>query len=271
MSARGFVVWPVLVVLGLLGASQAIPNFRLTHLFAPAPPTKELIQAQADAARAKAEAETARAELLAARQAQAAKVQDLTRSGHQMVAGIPEALKDEPQTVGVKLATSLANRAGDRLTAAIGGLPADLQAEITRIVADAKSDDAKRIKAAEDALAAKDRELKSTVAAKAVLEAQLPALQATVTAKDAALAAKDQVVVQKTGELITFTDKLVAKEKEAGSLGSQVTKLLWLIAILAGLYAFAHFILPSLSQEFPAFKALNTFNQVVKSVTSAHL
>lgn len=271
MTTRGFILWPVLVVLGLLGASQLVPNLRLSNLFAPAPPTKDLLQAQADAIKAKAEAETARAELAATKAAQAAKVQELTRSGQQMVAGIPEALKDEPQTAGVKLATSLANRAGDRLTAAIGGLPADLQTEILKIVADAKSNDTQRIKAAEDALAASDMELKSTVAAKVALEAQLPVLQATVTAKDAALAAKDQVVVQKTGELVTFTDKLLAKEKEAGSLGALVNHLLWGIAGLAVLYVLAHIILPSVTQEFPAFKALGVLNQVVKSVTSAHL
>lgn len=271
MTTRGAIPVLVLWVAGLLAASQAVPNWRLSHLFAPAPPTKELVQAQADAAKAKAEAETARAELLANKAAQATKVQELTRSGQQMIAGIPEALKDEPQTAGVKLAVSLAHRAGDRLTAAIGSLPAELQAEILEIVADAKSNDAIRIKEAEDALAASDRELEVTTAAKLALEKQLPALQATVKAKDDALADKDRVVVQKTGELVTFTEKLVAKEKEAGSLGALVNRLLWGGAGLAFLYVMAHFILPSLAAEFPAFKSLTIFNQVVKSVTSAHL
>lgn len=268
---RGFAFVPVLVVLAFVGASQLVPNWQISHLFAPAAPTKELAQAQADAAKAKADAETARAALLTAQQAQAIKVQDLTRSGQQMVAGIPEALKDEAQTAGVKLAVSLAHRATDRLTAAIGNLPPDQQAEILQIVADAKSDDAKRIKEAEDALAASDRELEVTVAAKLVLEAQLPVLQATVKAKDDALADRDRIVVQKTGELVTFTEKLVAKEKEAGSLGALVNRLLWGVAGLAFLYAMAHIVLPSVAQEFPLFKPLTVLNKLVKSATSAHL
>lgn len=271
MNARGAIPVVVLWVVGLLAGSQLVPNWRISHLFAPAPPTKELVQAQADAAKAKAEAETARTALLAVQAAEATKVQQLTRSGQQMVAGIPQALKDETQTAGVKLAVSLAHRASDRLTAAIGNLPEDQQAEILKIVADAKSEDAQRIKDAETALAASDRELEITTAAKLALEAQLPALQATVKAKDAALAVKDQAVAQKTGELVTFTEKLVAKEKEAGSLGALVNRLLWGVAGLAVLYLLAHFILPSLAAEFPAFKALAVLNQVVKSTTSAHL
>ena len=61
-------VW-ALWVLGGMAATQLVPNWRLPALFAKAPPTKELIQAQADLAKAQKEANDAKGEVEKAKQA----------------------------------------------------------------------------------------------------------------------------------------------------------------------------------------------------------
>lgn len=244
-NQRGEIVTAVLVIVGLAASTQLVPNWRLTNLLKKGPPIAELQQAQADLAKAQAESKAIAERLKALEDAQLQRQHDLSQRAQQMVVGIPEALKDEPQTVGVVLATNLANRASDRLSAAIGNLPPAQQAEILQIVADAKSKDQERIAKAEQALAAKDAEAKQLTQDNASLKAQLGPLQSSLRAKEEGVATLTNIVEQKTAEVVSFADKAAAREREAGSLGALVSSLIryligaCIIALL-GLSAYAY-------------------------------
>ena len=241
MNTRGFIIPAYAIWLAAAAlATQLVPNWRVTHLFPKGPDTKALAQAQADAEQAKHDAEVARQELLSAKAQKAKDVFDLTQGAQQMVSAIPTVLAAEPQTVGVKLATSLANRATDRLTAAIGNLPQGLQDEIRRIVADAKSEDAKKIADADAALKAKDVEVQSLAKDNAALGAKIPGLESTVKAKDEALSAKTALVAEKTASVATFAEKAYQKEKEAGSLSALCGNLWTTVELMAALAAIGY-------------------------------
>lgn len=269
MKTRGDITIVVLVVLGLVAASQAVPNFRPTNWFKKdAAHTQELAKAEADAAKARQEALDARKQLESIVAEQQQKTLEQVQYSQQMIAGIPRALAKEEQTAGVRLATGLAIRASGGLAAAIGDLPLDKQEEIIKIVDGVLSGVVDERNEALRQLAAKDAELRVISQTKASLEAQLPALQATVKAKDEQLAVQTAKVAETTAKVVSYADKAALKEKEAGSLGAQVDKLGTLLLILGFAYLIVHFVLPSLAADFPA---LQTVNKLTKSITSAHL
>lgn len=259
-KTRAEILTVILLILGALGATQIVPNWRLSHLFAPQPPTKELAQAQADAAKAAADAKAAQEALRAAKDAEIARTRDQAAYAQQMLAGVPLALAQEPPTDGVKLALSLAGRAGAGLAAAMGDLPPAKQTEIAGLVAEALSKVQAERDAAQRDLAAKDAELKATTAAKLALEKQIPALTTAATAAEAKATASAATVTEKTSQLVAFTSRLVEKERQNGSLAALVDSLETILLWVAFAIVFVHFILPSLARQFPQvwiFSALN--------------
>ncbi len=270
-NSRGAVPIIIIYVIGALGLTQLVPNWRVTNLFAKGPPTKELREAQEAAAKAKADLEKATAEYQSALMERQKKTIDQGQYSQQMLHGIPIVLARAPQTPEVVLATGLAKRAATGLAAAIGELPTEKQAEIAFLVDQALSAKQAEIDAANAALARKDAELAVTTNDKKVIEAKLPVLENQVRAADAKALAAEGTVVTVTNKVATYAEKAAEKEKEAGSLGTLVHKLLWVIGIAVALYTLVHFILPSLAQEFPAAQKLVTFNKAVKSIVSSHI
>ncbi len=270
-NCRGAIPIIVIYVLGALGATQLVPNWRVSHLFSKGAPTKELRAAQEAAAKAQAEAAEAKANYEKALSDQRTKTVQQSQYSQQMIHGIPIALSRAPQTPEVILASGLAKRASTGLAAAIGELPTERQAEIAFLVEQALSAKQAEVDAANAALAIKDKELAVTTAEKKVVEAKLPVLEEKAAAAEIKAVAAQGVVAVKTNEVAVYADKMAEKEKEAGSLGALVHKLLWVIGIFSALYVLVHFIVPSLAQEFPAAQKLNSFNKAVKSVFSSHM
>ncbi len=261
----------LLYVVGALGATQLVPNWRVSNIFSKGNGTKELRAAQDEAAKAKADAATAQSKYETALLEQKTKTIQQGQYSQQMVAGIPLALARAPQTPEVVFATGLAKRAANGLAAAIGELPPDKQSEIVFLVEQALSAKQAEVDAARAALALKDKELATTTAEKKVIEAKLPALENEAKVAEVRAVAAEGIVAAKTNQVAVYADKMAEKEKEAGSLGALVQKLFWVIGVILVLYVFAHFILPSLAQEFPAAQKLVTFNKAVKSIVSSHI
>ncbi len=261
----------ILYVAGALGLTQLVPNWRVTNIFKKGPPTKELREAQEAAIKAQAEAAAAKAAYEAALLAQRNKTSDQVRYSQQMTHGIPLALARAPQTPEVVFASGLAKRASKGLAEAIGELPPDKQEEIAFLVTQALSAKQAEVDAANAALALKDKELAATTAEKKTIEAKIPLLEDKAHEAETKALTAEGVVVVKTNEVAVYADKAAEKEKEAGSLGALLVKVWWVAGVLFFLYIFAHFILPSLAQEFPAAQKLVSFNKMVKSVVSSHL
>ncbi len=271
-NSRGAIPIVILLyVFGALGATQLVPNWRVTNLFAKGSGTKELRQAQDEAAKAKADAAAAQSKYETALLEQKTKTIQQGQYSQQMVAGIPLALARAPQTPEVVFATGLAKRASTGLAAALGDLPPDKQSEITFLVEQALSAKQAEVDAANAALAAKDKELAIVTTEKKAVEAKLPVLENQARAAEQKAVAAEGAVAVKTTQVAVYADKMAEKEKEAGSLGALVHKLFWVIGVILVLYVFAHFILPSLAQEFPAAQKLVTFNRAVKSIVSSHI
>lgn len=228
----GEVLTVVLVVVGLAAATQLVPNWRISNLWAKPPPTKELVAAEAAAVQARAEATAARSELQRIQEAARVKQAEQTSYAQEMIAGVPIALKNEPQTTGVRLATNLAQRASSGLAAAIGDLSAAKQAEITHIVEQALSGKQAEIDAANRALATKDAELRVATMARTELEARVPALQQAKEAAEARVEVTAATAAAKAAEVAKIANELFAEKKEKGSLGALVTQLGWAAVIL---------------------------------------
>lgn len=270
MKTRGVIQIWLLYVLGAALLSQAVPNWRLTNLFAKGPQTDQLRAAEDAAAKAKLDAQQAEAHYNSALADFQAKKGALLSDSQQYLAGVKPALLRAPQSPEVILAASLADRAAKGLSQAIGDLSADKQAEIMAIVDGALSAKQAQVDAAMAALAKKDAELAATVQAKNAVEAQLPLLAATVKAADAKAEAVQGVVAAKTAEVAAYADKAAAKEKENGSLGATMGKLLWAVGFIAAIILFFNFLLPLMAAEFPACGWLVTLNKIGRSLTSAH-
>lgn len=236
MKTRAFIWLPVLIAIGLLAASQAVPNFRLTSLFAKKPPTVDLAKAEAALDAAKADAEAKITALNVAKAAEQAKIAALLGGSQQMLAGVSLALKRAPASPEVTLAMGLADRASLGLKSAIGDLPSDRQAEIIAIVDGALSAKQAEVDAANAKLAAKDAELKVTTAAKVAIEAQIPVLAAQAEKAKAVQAATQATVDAKVSEVAAYADAAAKDKAEKGSLaafGQNILKLLALVAVIA--------------------------------------
>lgn len=270
MNQKGAIPVLVLWALGLLAATQLVPNWRVSALFAKPPPTKQLNQAEAALAKAQAQAKQAEDKLASINaQVEAEKAQKLSYA-QEMTAGAVSALDKAPVSPEVTLARSLSQRAALGLESVIGGLPADKQKEIEDIVTGALSQKQAEVDAAKAALAEKDKELQLAIATQTTLQAEIPQLTTQAKTAEAKAEAAQAVVTAKTNEVAAYADKAAAKEKEAGSLGAVLTKAAWLGGVFLFVIFFCNFILPSLAAEFPGVAWLVKLNQTTKSLTSAH-
>ena len=220
--------------------------------------------------KARKEAQEARAALDALKAKEDLDKKTLSQEAHQFVVGIPEALKDEPRTAGDIHATSLANRADDRLTAVLGKLPPEMRAEIIQIVLDIKSNDAKRIADAESKLAAKDTEarmLKQNLDDTIIRERDAVK---NLKEKDTAFSSTLSKNAELTTKVAEYAKKSYDKERENGSLAATAERYGMAILGIIILYVIAHVVVPSLAQEFPAVRPLQVAYKAIKSVTSCH-
>ncbi len=270
-STRGAVPVIVLYVVGGLVLTQLVPNWRIGNLFAKGPQTKQLAAAQADLDKAKASAAEAKLAYESALTTERAKTTDQLRFSQQFAYGIPGLLEKIPQTAEVKLAQSFAARVNRGLSLAIGDLPPEKQAEVLQIIQEALSAKQAEVDAANAKLAVLDAQLATTTREKQAVEAQIPVLLEKNAAAEIKVVAKSAEVATATAKVVQYADKAAEKEKEAGSLGALVTKLLWVLAIAAFVYGFVHFGLPCLAQEFTACNWLQKLNRTAKSLSSAHL
>lgn len=269
-DSRAEVVTVLLVVLGLLGLSQAVPNFRIANLFKKGPPTKELVAAQKAAADADARAKAAEERVAKIAAENEVKKNSQIDYSHEMVVGAIESNSHAPDSTEKAITDAMLQRADIGLTSAIGKLTPELRAEVIGIVAQLRSGDQEKIKAAEAMLAEKDQELEQATAERAKLEVEAKTAK---TERDAAVkesVAVHEVVAAKTAQVVAYADKAAANEKEAGSLGALVTKLAWVVGFLLAVILFANCVLPSLAQEFPGIGWLVSLNKLTKSLTSAH-
>ena len=245
---KGEALTIVLVVLGICGASQLVPNWRVTHWFAKKPPMVELAKAQADAAKAKSEADSKEAELLAAQATERSKFAEQVRSAQQTNEGTVAALQRVPaehRVAEVNLGLSMSQRTGIRLAAAIGKLPDDLQDEILLIVDQALSDKQAEIDAANAKLAAKDRDFDSLTAERDDIKAKIPVLAKQAEDAAAVAKAKDAAVAAKTQEVVTYATQLTEEKKQSGSLQATIEKGVKGFLLLVCGYVFLVFVLPA--------------------------
>lgn len=273
VGQRGEALTTILVVVGLLAATQLVPNWRPQNwgIFQKAPATQQLTVAQAELDKAKAEAAKAEAALKAYQDADARRKDGQLRYGQQMAAGAAESLSLVPSAARgpeVNLASSLLLRANTGLAAAIGDLPADKQAEIHAIVAGSLSKVQAELDAARTALAVKDNELAVSIAERKKLEVEIPALQAAVAAKEKELAKQAGIVAEKTQAVVSFATKAEEKDREAGSFKAQLEKLLRIVLWIAGIYAFLAFVLPGLIKHLDSGRLKDSLRGVAGYLTS---
>lgn len=212
--------------------TQVIPSWRVWHLWGANPPTAALIQAQADLTKAKEDARIAQEALNAARDAETARKASQLSYGYQMAYVASKALESAPVSPQTALAVSLLNRSNTALTAALGSLPQDKQNEIILIVSQSLSGAADQLAQANATLAIRDKELAVATAERSVLQGQIPALQTALETKSKAVEAQSAVVAEKTASVVTYAEKLAAKEKENGGLGALVGNLWRTIQIM---------------------------------------
>lgn len=268
-KCRGIV--PLVVVVWVAGA--ALCGWAGIHfnLFAPKQP--DIVGLTADQqklADAQAAAATAQAQLDAAKAAAASQQLSQVRNAQQMVAGASAAVTRAPVGPETALAGSLLTRANAGLSAAIGDLPADQQAQILTIVNEALSKSADQVAAAQGALAAKDVELKTATAARADAETKATALAATVQVTQAAQGAAETALTAKTNEVKTWAQAKADSDAKGSLLGNEVDSLVKWLLLIGAIYLFVHFILPSVAQQFPQVRLLVGIYNFITSIFSAH-
>lgn len=270
MNQRGEVGTVLLVVLALIGLSQAVPNLRPSNWFKKGPPTAELVAAQQKADQADKKVAELEHKVQSLEVEKAAQKDSQVNYSHEMVTGAIEANSHAPESTEKAIVDSFLQRADIGLNSAIGKLDPALRAEVVNIVAQLRSGDVEKIKAANAMLAEKDKELALATATRLKLEAE----KQTVTTKlDAAVkeaATVKELVAAKTAQVVSYADKAFQREKEAGSLGALVEKMGWVIAGIVLVIILANWVIPSLAQEFPGIGWLVALNKTIKSLTSAH-
>jgi hypothetical protein len=268
----GFAPIVVILMCSVIGGAALVPNWRPWNwsVFQPKVPVAALTQAQAEFAKAQKEAAAREADLLAAQAKERAGLVDQVGYAHQMAHGASIALKSAPQSPEVTLASGLLERVDSSLTAAIGDLPAERQAEIRAIVEGALSAKQAEVDAAKAKLAARDADLARVTTEREQVKAQIPVLENSLATAQAKVVATQADVTVKTQEVVTFAQKVAEKEKEAGSLTAQIGSLIRIALFVGLVYLVIHFVLPSLAQEYPSANWLTNLNRITKSVTSAH-
>ncbi len=260
----------LIVLLAVLGATQLVPNWRIDNWFKKGPPTKELTAAQAKLDAADKRAIDAEATLQKLVSANEAKKETQIVYSHEMIAGAIESNSHAPDSTEKAITDAFLQRADIGLASALKPLDPALKAEVVSIVAQLRSGDVEKIKAANAMLAEKDRQLTEAKTARVKLEAEAVVAKAEILTATKEKAALKEVVAAKQTQVIAYADKAREKEVEAGSFASTITKLAWVCGILLSIFIFANWILPSLAQEFPNARFLVGLNKAIKSVTSAH-
>lgn len=264
-SQRGEVLTIVLVVLGLCGATQLVPNWRVNHWFAKKPPMVALADAQAQLEKAKADAAAKEAALLAAQAAERTKMQEQVRSAQQTNEGAAAALSRVPaehRTAEVKLAASMSARTSIRLAAAVGKLPDDMRDEILLIVDQALSDKQAEVDAANASLAKKDKDFAALTAERESIKAQIPVLQKKADDAVKAKADADAIVTAKTTEVVQYATQLHQEKEQNGSLQATVEKYLKGAMLLGLGYVLLAFVLPAIVKVMDAGPLKNTLRNV---------
>lgn len=269
-NQRGEVVTIVLVILGLAGLSQLVPNFRPSNWFKKGPPTAELTAAQKKADDADKKVSDLQHQVQTLETAQAAQKDTQVNYSHEMVTGAIEANNHAPDSTEKAIVDSFLQRADIGLNSAVGKLDPALRTEVINIVAQLRSGDVEKIKAAQDMLAEKDKELAAATTARAKAESDTKTATTKLDAAVKDAATTKELVTAKQAQVVAYADKAFAQEKEAGSLSALVGKLEWILFVGVLILAFANWILPSLAQEFPGIGWLVALNKTIKSVTSAH-
>lgn len=239
-SNRAVIPVYVLWVIGGLAATQLVPNWRPSALFAPKPPTAALIQAQADLQKAKDEARIAQEALEAAKASESARKASQLSYGYQMTYGASEALKTAPASPQTALAVSLLSRSNTALSAAVGSLPQDKQNEILLIVSQSLSGAAEDLAKANATLAIRDRELAVATAERSALQIQIPALQTALETKTKQVEGQSAIVAEKTASVVTFAQKLADEKQQSGSISSLVGNLWRTVEIMGVLAAIGY-------------------------------
>lgn len=269
-NQRGEAVTLIIVILGLLGATQLVPNFRPSNWFKKGPPTAELVAAQKKLDDADSRAKAAQLQLDKIVAENSAKKDTQIGYSQQMVAGAIESNSHAPESTEKAITDAFLQRADIGLSSAIKPLDPALKAEVISIVAQLRSGDQEKIKAANAMLVEKDKQLQQAATDRVKLEADAR----TVTAEKVSIAKErdglKEVVAATQTQVVAYADTAHEKEKEAGSLGALVHKLVWVVGVIVAIVIFANWILPSLAQEFPGIGWLVALNKTTKSVTSAH-
>jgi Skp family chaperone for outer membrane proteins len=229
----------LIVVIGLGGATLA--GWKPLQIFRKKPPTEQVTALQAELARAQAQLEATRAAEAAALQAERERQVEQVRRAQQFTAGAAESLRRVPaahRVPEVLTAADLTGRAELALGLAIGGLPAEQQREILRIVDQLLSGRTADLEAARQALAAIEADVRTLARERDTLRAAAAELgreKAQLTAQVHTVRAD---LDAKVGEVVKIADELDRTTRERGSLGATVNRLLRIGALLVALWLF---------------------------------
>lgn len=270
-NIRGVIDPVTLVVVGLVALMAAVPNFRPSSWFKKGPPTAELVAAQEAAKVAQAKADALAVQLAAVKASDEAKKTEQLTYTHEMVTGAIESNSKAPESTEKAITDSFLQRADIGFNAAIGKLDPALREEVIGIVAQLRSGDLARIKAAEDMLREKDKELANESAARIQLAKDKTATEQKLATAEADRLAKTEKVTKLTGQVVSYANKSYEKEKEAGSFSALVDKLVFVLVFLAGGYILIHVLLPLWAQSYPGIGWLQKVAAFGKNVTTAHM
>lgn len=264
----------MLLVLAILGATQLVPNWRVTKVFGKSDKAKiEQLNTQLAAQEATRKAAEASAKELAnASVVERAKLEAQVRSGQQMALGASRALNAIPapqRPREVLLAEGFLARASSRLAQAVGALPKEQQEEVEAIVSGMLSDAQAKVDAANRALEAKDREAKALAAERDLLTSEvIPALRATAAAKEAQKQAIESKVGELTQAVAVKAREFVQKEEEAGSATAFAYKLGVVLAAIVAAWLFFAVGVPALTKVMPAGRLKTSLRATAGTVTS---
>ena len=253
----------LLIVLAFLGATQLVPNWRLSRLFEreKKAPISQLQAAQAELEKVRNEAANALRLLEATKLAEFTTLKKQVQGAQQLQAGVVSVLDRIPaalQTRETKLAHSLSLRVSMRLTSAVGKLPQDQQDEIFLIIDQALSDAQEQIDAAEQKLRQKDAEAQLLVKEREALQTKIAILEPKTTALETEKAKLEATVTATTNQVVAVTQDLQAKERERGSLSAVLNNLWfrikWGCLLVVGIYVFFVWIVPGLIKHMESGK-----------------
>ncbi|MFA6244124.1 MAG: hypothetical protein WC655_24485 [Candidatus Hydrogenedentales bacterium] len=252
MKSKRGVTDPVtlaLVALIALGAGVFGTTWKPLQFLKPKPPTEELTKLQGQLEAAQEAAAKAEKEKEAAVASERTKLEQEIRVAQSDNLGTVTALgKVLPphRTAEVKLASSMARRVTLKLAAAIGELPKDQQQAMVALIEQALSDKQAEVDEAMRKLAQRDAEFAILAKERDAVAAKIPGLVAEVEKAKESVAKTEAKVTEKTNVIKEIAAKFDAKERERGSLGAALNRVIFWICTVAGLWVFLAFILPAI-------------------------